>query len=82
MTDKFHGHGGSFEIRNGERVQIEKPGAPHKDGDRARHVDGKPVDAPAPDPNESALPKPGPAPWAAPAAAASVEPAPRSKKGE
>lgn len=70
--DKFQGEGGSFEMRNGERVQTAEPSAPHPDGDRARDADGKPVDPKAPDPTENALPKPGPAPWVAPDATPSV----------
>lgn len=62
-TDKYHGQGGSFEVRNGERVRVTDVPKPHKDGDRARDADGKPFDkeeATAP-----AIPKPGTPPWAA-----------------
>lgn len=83
--DKFQGEGGSFEIRNGERVQTAAPSKPHPKGDRARDADGKPVDLPPPDPKESALPAPAadaaPASEAAPVAADDVAPR-RGKKGE
>ena len=80
------GEGGSFEMRNGQRVQTQAPGKPHPDGDRPRDADGKPINPPAQDPNASALPQPGPAPWDAPAAPSTTEAAPvqapRSKRGE
>jgi hypothetical protein len=70
--DKFHGQGGTFEVRNGERVRSSEPQKVHKDGDRARDADGKPVDKLL-DQVEPALPKPQPAPWAQPAAAAETK---------
>ncbi len=83
--DKFQGEGGSFEIRNGERVQVSAPGKPHPEGDRARDADGKPVDLPPPNPQESALPAPPAdtvsASDAAPAVAADAAPR-RAKRGE
>jgi len=75
--EKFQGEGGTFEIRNGERVQTAAPGKPHPNGDRARDADGKPVDLPPPNPQDSALP----APAADTAVAADAAPR-RSKKGE
>jgi hypothetical protein len=46
--DKYHGEGGTFEIKDGERVLVTPPTKPHPEGDRARGADGKPVDqAPA-----------------------------------
>ncbi len=58
------GSGGSFEIRDGKRIRVKEPGKPHKDGDRARHPDGEPVDKPQTTEDiEPALPAPGAAPW-------------------
>ncbi len=42
--DEFHGEGGTYEVREGKRVQVTPPTQPHADGDRARNADGKPID--------------------------------------
>lgn len=65
--DKYHGQGGTFEVRNGERVRVGKEQETHKDGDRARDADGKPIDKPL-EGAQPALPKPQPAPWEQPMA--------------
>lgn len=67
--DEFHGQGGTYEVRNGKRVRVDKP-QEHPAGGGARNAKGDPVDEPHG--KEPALPEPQPAPWAE-AAKASAE---------
>jgi hypothetical protein len=80
-ADKYHGQGGTFQVKNGERVRVADAPKPHPEGDRARDEHGKPFDekqeATAP-----ALPKPGTPPWLeSEKRPADVEPPKPVKKG-
>ena len=55
MSDEFDGVGGSYEVRDGKRVQVEAPTKDHPEGNRPRDEHGKPLDIVAEEP------KPAPA---------------------
>ncbi len=59
------GAGGTFEIRDGKRIRVSKPGEPHKEGDRARHADETPADKGSQTAAEPALTAPPASPFAA-----------------
>lgn len=83
--DKHHGQGGRFDVKNGQRVQVEAPTKEHEDGSRARDASGRALDqADSRAKPEPALPVPGHAPWemsTASAAPAEPEAAKSSRKG-
>lgn len=68
--DKHSGHGGDFEIVNGERVRKGKAPEAVPEGGGARDSEGKRIVEAAPAKPEPAVPAPAQrAPWDAPAAA-------------
>lgn len=56
MSDEFDGVGGSYEIRDGKRVQVEAPTKDHPEGNRPRDSEGRPLDV-APEPAPAAPPE-------------------------
>lgn len=44
-ADEFSGAGGTFEVRDGKRVQVTPPSQPHAEGDRPRDEHGRPIGA-------------------------------------
>lgn len=43
VADALAGEGGTFEVRDGQRVQVTPPSKPHPAGDRPRDADGRPI---------------------------------------
>lgn len=64
--DKYHGQGGTYEVKNGERVLVKDSTLEHHEGgDGARDAKKNDVSAGAAEKTEPAMPAPQPAPWEA-----------------